>query len=113
VTNGGSFEGIKLAIRFTSAASAQRIVPEEVRGSRYTDEEGMDQERNWIQWFRANSTVEVITDGDSYVAKAVFNGKLLNSTELAAAHAQAGVNIIEWADAVALFQNEGWTKYEL
>jgi len=113
VSAGGSFEGIKLAIRFTNVAAAQQDVPSVVRGSTYMDENEVEQTRNWVQWFRANSTVEVITDGDSYVAKAVFNGKLLNSTELAAAHAQAGVNIIEWADAVALFQNEGWTKYEL
>jgi len=113
VTNGGSFEGIKLALRFTSATSAQRIVPEVIRGSRYTDENEVAQERSWIDWFRANSTVQVITDGTSYVAKAVFNGNLLNSEELAAAHAQSGINVIEWADAVALYQNESWTEYEL
>jgi len=113
VTNGGSFEGVKLALRFTSAASAQRVVPEVVRGSRYVDEEGVTQERTWIDWFRVNSGIKVITDGTSYASKAAYAGILLNSEELAAANAQSGVNVIEWAEAVALFQDENWTEYEL
>lgn len=113
ISNGGYFEGIKLGIRFTSVASAQRIVPEEVRGSRYTDEEGVEQERTWIDWLKVNHGVRVITDGTAYVTKAVFNGQLLNSDELVPAHAQAGINVLEWDEVVALYQDENWTEYEL
>ena len=113
VVGGGSFKGIKLAIRFASGTTAQRTVPTGVRGATYTDEEGVEQTRTWVDWFRVNSSVQVITDGTSYVAKAMFNGQLLNSDELTLANAQLGVSILEWAEAVALYQDETWTEYEL
>jgi hypothetical protein len=113
VANGGSFEGIKLAIQFGGAAAANQVVPEVVRGSRYVDEEGVTQERTWLDWYRASTGTQVITNGTQFVSKAMFNGQILNSEELTAIHAQTGITVIEWADAVALFQDEDWTEYEL
>ena len=113
VAGGGSFEGIKLGLRFASGTTANRIVPIGIRGATYTDEEGVEQGRTWIEWFRANSTVQVITDGTSYVAKAVFNGELLDSDELYLANGQSGVSVLEWEAVKALYQNESWTEYEL
>jgi len=109
----GSFKGVKLAIQFTNATAAGRTVPSVVRGSTYTDEEGVEQTRTWVDWFGINSSIQVITDGTAYVAKAAFNGELLNSEELTAIHAQTGITVIEWDAAVVLFQDEDWTVYEI
>jgi len=113
VTNGGRFEGIKLAIRFANGAAAGQDVPAAVRGATYIDDNNVEQQRSWIDWFRANSTVQIITNGTEYAAKAVFNGSLLTSEELTAIHAQTGVEVLEWAAAVALYADELWTDYEL
>ena len=109
----GSFEGVKLAIQFNNVAAAQQDVPLEIRGSTYIDEEGVEQIRSWIEWFKVNTSTQVITNGTSYAAKAMFNTQLLNSVELTAIHVQVGVSVIEWDVAVALFQDESWTVYEL
>jgi len=113
VVGGGSFTGIKLALRFDNVAAAQQDVPAEIRGATYTDEEGVEQSRNWIDWLKVNSSTQIITDGVSYAIKAMFNGQLFDSAELTLAHTQAGITVIEWADATELFANEDWTIFEL
>jgi len=106
VANGGYFEGVKLAIRFDNLAAAQQDVPASVRGATEIVD-GQEQPRNWVQWFQSGN-MDAITDGTSYVIKAVYLGKLLNSNELTAIHTQPGVTVIEFADAVELFQSEDW-----
>lgn len=113
VQAGGKFSGIRLAIEFTNSAAAQQNVPVEVEGHSSTDEEDVEQQRTWVDWFRANSSTQVITNGTLYVAKAAFNGRLLNSVELAAIHGQAGIKAIEWADAQARYADEAYTVFEL
>jgi hypothetical protein len=113
VIAGGSFEGIRLGIEFATGADAAQDVPAVVRGSTYIDENEVEQTRNWLEWFAVNTSTQVITNGTLYVAKAAFNGGLLNSEELTAIHAQTGVQVLEWADAIARFQDENYTVYEL
>lgn len=113
VSSGGSFDGIKVAIRFTNEAAIQQNVPSVVRGATYLDENEVEQTRTWEQWFKSNASVRVITNGTAYIVKAVYNHQLLNSEELAAIHQQTGVRVIEWTDAVALYQDENWTGKEV
>lgn len=114
VQAGGYFEGIKLALEFANVAAAQQNVPVSVRGATYLDEEGVEQTRTWIEWFRVNSTVQVITNGTIYVAKAVFNSQLLNSDELTVIHAQIGIQVIEWDVVKARYQDsDNWETIEI
>jgi len=113
VNNGGYFEGIRLAIKFANAAAAQQLVPIEVRGATYNDEEGVLQNRTWVEWFRVNTNTQVITDGTQFVSKSVFNGELLNSTELIPIYQQSGIEVIEWEEAVGYYQDENWITFEL
>jgi len=113
VLAGCKFENIVLAIEFASGGAANQDVPAILPGSVQVDEDGVEQPRTWIEWFKVNTSSRIITNGTVYVAKASFNGKLLNSDELAAVHAQSGVRVIEWDDAVSRFQDESYSEYEL
>lgn len=107
VQAGGYFEGIKLGLEFANTSAAQQQVPVEVRGSNYVDENGDTQNRTWIEWLRANTTVQIIrhTSGSPYVTRAAFNGQSLNSDEFKVIHAQSGISVIEWDDVLTRYND--------
>ena len=72
VVAGGSFTGIRLALKFDNVAAAQQAVPAEIRGATHIvkgefEEEGVEQSRNWIEWLQVNSSTQIYTDGAEYV----------------------------------------------
>ena len=114
VQNGGYFEGIKLGLEFANASAAQQLVPEGIRGAIYVDEEGQAQNRSWVEWLRESQN-EILrhTSGSPYITKAKFGTLLLNSDELALAHAEAGVSVIEWADVMARLDSEEYEVFTI
>jgi hypothetical protein len=114
VSNGGSFEGIKLGIEFASQTAAQRNVPVTVRGAVTQDEEGNDVNRTFVEWIKAMpGKQELRKVGSRYYMKASFGAHLLNSGELAAIHGVTGVKVLEWAELIAKVQDETAEVVEL
>ena len=114
VQAGGSFEGITLAFTLTLAAT-QKLVPKEVPGATYQDENNEVQTRSFAQWAKINTGLQVIrhTSGSPYIVKAKWGDNLLNSESLAAIHSVVGASVIEWAEAVAMHQSEDYEVFEL
>jgi len=111
VTQGGSFEGIKLGLEFT-IGGAGLTVPAVVPGSTYTDDNGETQTRTWLQWAQSQANLEIYKKAGEqlYIIKGQYNGKLLNSAALAAAHVQNGVNVIEWSVFTFRLGSGDWAK---
>ena len=114
VSNGGSFEGIKLGLEFTGVG-AQADVPVIVPGATYTDENEVVQTRTWAEWVRSQPNVIAKKKiGEAlYIIKAAYNGALLNSEQLYAAHIQIGVQVLEWAEMKLRNADETWEDFEL
>ena len=114
VTNGGFFEGIKLGLELTDAG-AQLNVPAAIIGATFVDDQGVTQNRTWADWVRVQPNVKAKkkVGQNLYIIKAAFNGSLLNSDELAAAHVQAGIAVLEWAEMKLRNVDETWEDSEL
>jgi hypothetical protein len=118
VGGGGYFENILLGIELT-ATGAQRDVPGAIPGSTYRDdtdpENPVTVNRTWAQWVRAQPGLRSIkkVDENLYLIKAIVNREMMNSTQLAAAHAQSGVNVIEWSVVKFRAASEEWEEFEL
>ena len=114
VAAGGYFENILLGIELT-AAGAQRDVPASIPGSTYTDENEQPQTRTWAQWVRSQPGLRAIkkVDENLYVIKAIVDKEMMNSDQLTAAHAQAGINILEWSIVKFRAASEDWEEFEL
>ena len=114
VVAGGYFEGIVLAFTLTAEATST-LVPALVPGATYTDEEGIEQQRTFVQWAQANAGLQVIqhTSGTPFIVKGKWGSKLLDSDALTAINGVVGAQVIEWAEAVAAYQSEDYTIFEL
>jgi len=100
VTNGGSFEGIKLGVEL-GWAQRNNQVPAGIRGRDYTDENGDPQVRTWTEWVAAgNLDYKKKTDDTLAIFKGAWYGDTLNSDELEIIHALGYANVIEWQDLI-------------
>ena len=114
VAGGGYFKNILLGIELTGPGT-QLAVPAIIPGATYTDENDQPQTRTWAQWVKAQTGVRAIKKVDEalFVIKAVVGGQMMNSDQLAAAHAQLGVNVIEWSVVKFRAASEDWEEFEL
>ena len=100
VTNGGSFEGVKLGVEL-GWAQRNNPVPEGVRGRDYTDENDDPQVYTWAEWVVAGRLdYKKKTDNTLAIFKGSWDGSTLNSDELEIIHALAYANVIEFQDLV-------------
>ena len=112
------FENILLGIELT-AAGAQRDVPDVIPRATYIDETDPENPvvvtRTWAEWVRVqgNKMAYKKVDENLYIIKATAGGEMMNSIQLAAAHAQAGVNVIEWSVVQFRIRSEEWEEFEL
>jgi len=110
VTNGGSFEGIKLGVQIQMSAK-DTDVPAGIRGRIGYGEESVEFVRTWLEWIQAGRVdYKVKTDNSDAIFKASWDGSTLNSDELAIIHSQSYANIIEWQTLIDLANS---SEYEV